>query len=209
MMRDGSRRGRAAAWIGRSPLRIFRPVTAESRHRLRAPAVVRRSTSWWWPVRDGAQVGGSSTLAVAALSLPVLGFWLPFLGILLSCVLALNVVPGAGARLWGASRSRRRGVALLGFAALWLPAVLAFSGLFYAAFGGDGDYLLGSTAWLLLPLCAPEQIVAPTLVATAVYVTGAAISGALRRPWPWLLGGLLSALSYDAVILGFSIGSSC
>lgn len=157
--------------------------------------------------REGS--GRRRAAAVAGLSLPVLGFWLPFLGLVASCVLALTVVPAAGARLWGAGRGSRRGVALLGLIALWLPAVLAFSGVLYPAFGADGDYPLGSTAWLLLPLCAPEQVVLPTLVATAVHVTGAAVSGAVRRPWPWLLGSLLSALSYDLVILVLSIDSVC
>lgn len=207
MKRDGARRRRAAAWIEKSPLRIFRPVTADSPYRLRAPAAVRRSTSRWWPMRDGAKGRGSRTVAVAALCLPVLGFWLPLLGPFVSCALALKVVPEAGARLWGPSRGRRRVVALLGFAAMWLPAVLAFFGPFDAAFGADGEYLLGSTAWLLLPLGAPEQILLPTTVATAVFVLGAALSAVWRAPWPWVLGALLSALSYDLVISVFSIGS--
>ena len=66
---------------------------------------------------------------------------------------------------------------------------------------------VGSTAWLLLPLYAPEQVIAPTLTASAVYVAGAALSGMLRRPWPWLLGALLSALSCDLVIFVLSVDS--
>lgn len=147
--------------------------------------------------------------AAAALSLPVLGFWLPFFGIFTSLVIVLLVVPRAAPRLWGRSRGGRAGVALLGFGAMWLPAVVAFSGVFYSLFGEAGADRVGSTAWLLIPLCAPEQPLMPTVVASAVYVAGAALSGAVHRPWPWVLGALLSALSYDLVMSALSIDVVC
>ena len=153
--------------------------------------------------RNVAVSGRQPLLGVATLSLPVLGFWLPLLGFLVSLALVLRLVPWAGPRLWTPAGGRRRGVALLGFGAMWLPAALAFLGVLYP----NDDF--GSTAWLLLPLCAPEQVIAPTLTASAVYVAGAALSGVLRRPWPWVLGALLSALSYDLVIVVLSIGSVC
>lgn len=153
-------------------------------------------------------------LAVAALCLPVLGFWLPFLGFFASLALALNVVPRAGARLWAPARGRRQRVALLGFGAMWLPAVLALSGVFLrgifsSTLGHEVSAHVGNTAWLLIPLCAPEQIIMPTLAASAVYVAGAGLSGLLHHPWPWVLGALLSALSYDLVLVMFSIVFSC
>ncbi len=49
----------------------------------------------------------------------------------------------------------------------------------------------------------------PTLVASAVYVAGAALSGVVHRPWPWVLGALLSALSYDLVMFLLSVDIIC
>lgn len=146
---------------------------------------------------------------MAALSLPVLGFWLPFLGVFASLVLALSLVPQAGARLWRPARFPRQGVAFLGFTAMWLPALLAFFGVFYALWGEDGADRVGSTVWLSIPLCAPEQPFASTLVASAVYVAGAALSGVVHRPWPWVLGALLAALSYDLVLFVLSVDFIC
>ena len=100
-------------------------------------------------------------------------------------------------------------MALLGFGAMWLPAVLAFFGVFYALLGEDGAARVGSTFWLLIPLCAPEDPFVSTLVASAVYMAGAALSGVVHRPWPWLLGALLSALSYDLVLFVLSVEFLC
>jgi hypothetical protein len=158
---------------------------------------------------DAARLDRSKLLAAGALSLPVLGFWLPFLGLFASLILVLRVVPSAGPRLWGPSRGQRRAVALLGFGAMWLPAALAINGVFYALWGEEGADRVGSTFWLLIPLCAPEQPFVSTLVASAVYMAGAALSGAVHRPWPWLLGALLSALSYDLVLFVLSVDFIC
>lgn len=163
---------------------------------------------------DAVRPYRSDRLAVAALSLPVLGFWLPVLGVFASLALALSVVPRAGAHLWGPARGWRQRVArlvlaFLGFGAMWLPAVLALSGVFSAALGPEASNYVGTTGWLLIPLCAPEQLVVPTLAASAVYVVGAGLSGLMHHPWPWVLGALLSALSYDLVLVVFSIDFFC
>lgn len=147
-------------------------------------------------------------LAAGALSLPVLGFWLPLLGIFASSYLVRRVVPWAGPRLWGPSRGRRA-VTLLGFGAMWLPAVLTVSGVTYALLGEEGAERVGTTWWLLIPLCTPEQPFVPTLVASAVYTAGAALSGLVQRPWPWVLGALLSALSYDLLMDVLSVDLHC
>jgi hypothetical protein len=158
---------------------------------------------------DAVRPDRSKLLAAGALSLPALGFWLLFLGLFASLILVLRLVPWAGPRLWGPSRGQRRGVALLGFGAMWLPAVLAFFGVFYSLLGEEGADRVGSTFWLFIPLCAPEQPLVPTLVASAVYVAGAALSGVVHRPWPWVLGALLSALSYDLVMFLLSVDIIC
>lgn len=159
---------------------------------------------------DAVRPYRSRLLAAAALSLPVLGFWLPLLGVFASLGLVRLVVPQAGPRLWGPSRGPWRGVALLGFGAMWLPAVLAFVGVFYFLWGeGSAADLIGSTSWLFLPLCGPTQPLVPTLVASAVYVAGAGLSGVVHRPWPWVLGALLSALSYDLVMFALSVDLIC
>lgn len=151
----------------------------------------------------------SGLLAVAQLSLPVLGLWLPLVGLVASLGLALRLVPAAGRRLWEPGRSALWGVALLGFAAMWLPAVLALTGLARRLVEEESAFPLGSTAWLLLPLCAPEQQLPPALVATAVFTVGAVVSAVVRRPWPWVLGALLSPLSYDAALSVLATDVSC
>lgn len=163
---------------------------------------------------DAVRPYRSNRRAVAALSLPVLGFWLPVVGIFASLALVLSVVPRGSAHLWAPVRGRRQrvarlGWALLGFGAMWLPAVLALSGVFSAALGPEVSGYVGNTIWLLIPLCAPEQLLIPTVAASAVYVAGAGLSGLLHHPWPWVLGALLSALSYDVVLVMFSIDFSC
>ena len=100
-------------------------------------------------------------------------------------------------------------MALLGLGAMWLPAALAYHGVFYALLGEEGADRVGSTFWLLIPLCAPEQPFVSTLVASAVYMAGAALSGLVHRPWPWVLGALLSALSYDLVLYVLSVDIIC
>ena len=158
---------------------------------------------------DPVRPDRGTLLAAGVLSLPVLGFWLPLLGIFASSFLVRRVVPWAGPRLWGPKRGQRQAVALLGFGAMWLPAVLAVSGGFYALLGEEGAERVGSTWWLLIPLCVPEQPFVSTLVASVVYGAGAVLSGLVRRPWPWVLGALLSALSYDLVLYVLSVDMSC
>lgn len=149
-------------------------------------------------------------LGVVLLSLPVLGLSLPFLGLLLSLVLSLVLVPRAGLLLWEPLPARLRSLALLGWGLLWLPAVLAFSGVSSLLTGPEGaGPLVGSTAWLFVPLCAPAAPLVPTLAASGVFVLGASLSARSARPLPWLLGALLAPLSYDLVMALLSVEFSC
>lgn len=100
-------------------------------------------------------------------------------------------------------------MAILGFTAMWLPAFLAVFGVFYFLLGEPGAVRVGSTAWLLIPLYGPERILPPALVASAVYVVGAVLSGVVNRPWPWVVGALLYAISYDLAMFVLSIDIFC
>ena len=161
---------------------------------------------------DGRSAGSRSSWrrarAAAALTTPGLGFWLPFFGPWLSIAAALIAVQSAGPAVWDSVRRPNR-IAWLGVAALWLPAVLAFTGLFYLLFGAPESNRMGATAWLFLPLCGPENMVVPAAVALAVYVVGTAVSAATRRPWPWLVGGLAAAVAYDLTLHFRSIDLVC
>ena len=70
-------------------------------------------------------------------------------------------------------------------------------GLFFLLLGEDHATSIGTTAWLFIPLCGPEDVWTPAVVATSVYATGAVGSAIARRPWPWLLGGLAANVAYD------------
>ncbi|WP_186816478.1 hypothetical protein [Cellulomonas aerilata] len=85
--------------------------------------------------------------------------------------------------------------------------MLQFSGVLHRLVGPQDSVHVGVTAWLLLPLGAPENPWLPGAVAMTVYAAGAAVSALARRPWPWVVGGLAASLAYDLTIQIASIGS--
>ena len=151
--------------------------------------------------RSGRRMSRPAVVAAAQLATPaLLGFAVPVVGVLLSVLAAFLAVDRAGQVVWGSGRGRRLRIAALGVAALWLPAVLSFSGVLRAVLGEPAGSWAGATAWLLLPLCAPEDRLTPAVVALVVYAAGAAAGVVLRRPWPWVLGGLAASVAYDLTL---------
>ena len=159
-------------------------MTAEPRDRRVAeqpePAVDRR------PLGACALLVGGVALAYGV---PALGFWLS---------LALPVVlHGGRRRLWGAAAPRRPLIAALVWVGLWLPAVsYVLTGWYWALTGRDL-----STAWLLLPLCGPENLVVgtvvPALAATAVFAVGLGASVWRAQPWLAVLGAWLAPWAHE------------
>ncbi len=154
-----------------------------------------------------------TVLAVTGLATPVVGFFLPFLGVWASGLAVLVMVKWAGPQVWTA-RSRRRGrVGWLGLAGLWSPAVLAFFGVEYLLrrwlTGEESAESVGTTAWLFFPLCGPEDHLTPAVVALVVYVLATTASAVVRRPWPWVVGGLGASLGYDLTLYVASIETIC
>lgn len=171
------------------------------------------------PTPSGALRAGSSARAQALLALPALGFLLPFLGPLLSCLALRAAVPQAGAVAWGGGVRRPRLLALLGWLALWWPAVV-----FYVFLSVYGDQLgspetdpglqaasdrvdaVGVTIWLFVPLAAPQDWISPAAAALAVVALGAVVSARVHRPWPWLLALAAAPLAYALVVDVLQIG---
>jgi hypothetical protein len=135
---------------------------------------------------------------VALLTAPVVGFALPFSGLPVT-LLALCLVPRAGAAPWDQRSGRPVRAAVLGAATLWLLPLLSFGGLFLMLLGEDATSI-GTTAWQFIPLCGPVDPWTPAVVATVVYAAGAMCSAVARRPWPWLLGGLAANVAYDLTL---------
>lgn len=138
----------------------------------------------------------ATLLALALLTLPGLAFALPFYGLPASLV-ALKLGVPRGAALWTRRGEPAVSMAVLGAAALWLLPLLSFVGLFYALLGEEASNAIGTTSWLFIPLCGPVDMTTPAVVAFTVYAAGAAASAVVRKPWPWLLGGLAANIAYD------------
>ena len=152
------------------------------------------------------------------LSLPGLGFWLPFLGPWMSMLAVMLAVPWAAPRLWGSGRRQRLPLPVLGIAALWLPGLLAISFLllFGEHLGSPGTsawleavaaplHAVGMTYWLFLPLAGPVDPWTPAAVALAALVAGSVASARLRRPAPWLLGAAAAPLAYALTVVVLDI----
>ncbi len=140
------------------------------------------------PAAPGVRVRSAAALAVPG----VLAFTVPLLGFLASLLL-LPLAARVRSRLWPTTPPLV-GLACgaLAVVGLWLPAALA------VASGGR----LGSesTAWLIIPLCAPSGIalLVPAALAVATYLLGLAASVAVRTPWPWVVGAVAAPLAYWA-----------
>jgi hypothetical protein len=125
-----------------------------------------------------------------------LGYSLPFFGIWLSLAVPFAVHFGRR-QLWGAAALRSPLLAVLVWVGLWLPALsYSLTGWYWALTGRDL-----STAWLLLPLCGPENIVVGTLVpavaAAVVFAVGLALSTLARRPWIVIIGAWLAPWAHE------------
>ena len=138
------------------------------------------------PARIGVPLG-IAVLVFIAYALPLLGFL---------ASLSLPFVTHAARRyLWPEATSAHSMVwSLMGWAGLWLPALLSILTLVFAGSEEDGR-LEVSTIWLVMPLCSPESLNAVMLPALAAAVTClAGLLGAVasRRGWPWVAAAWLA-----------------
>lgn len=136
--------------------------------------------------RTGA-LFGIAMLVFIAYALPLFGFL---------ASLSLPFVTHAARRyLWPEARGAYSIVwSLMGWAGLWLPALLSISTLVLAGSGGDGR-LEVSTMWLVMPLCTPESLNAvllPALAAAVTCLAGLLGAVATRRGWPWVAAAWLA-----------------
>ena len=133
-----------------------------------------------------------TAVSVALLASPTLvAYTIPLLGVIVSLLLTLLITARVRSRLWPrCSAPAARWCSVLAIVGLWLPALSSFT------FAEPNTML-----WLLIPLCAPEQMSAyliPALAATAVSFVGAGASALARHPWPWVLAAWVAPLAYLA-----------
>jgi hypothetical protein len=125
-----------------------------------------------------------------------LAYGVPFFGIWLS--LAVPIAVHLGRReLWNAAVPRTPLLAVLVWVGLSLPAIsYFFTGWYWTLTGRDL-----STAWLLLPLCGPENIVVGTLVpalaAAVMFAVGLKVSVVMDRPWLVTVGAWLAPWAHE------------
>ena len=147
-----------------------------------------REPSWWGQSRALA-ITLLTAFGAAAFTLPILGFQaslaIPFLA------------QWQRGLLWPRASSATSWVyAFLALAGLWWSTVATFVSPLPLPFRGD-------TFWLIIPLCAPENLstwLVPALAATSVYTLGLAVTVFLHRPWPWLVGAWTAPLAYEAAM---------
>ena len=150
------------------------------------------------PSRFGRARSLRLPLSAAIVGSMLLGYGVPFYGILLS--LAVPTVMYIGRReLWNATARRIPLIAVLVWIGLWLPAISYSLTGWYAMLTGRDL----STAWLLIPLCGPTPIVVGTLVpalaAAVVFAVGLAVSGVANRPWLVIVGAWLAPWAHELV----------
>ena len=124
-----------------------------------------------------------------------LGYGVPFFGIVLSVVAAVLVF-SAQRELWDVGEPRAALLAVLVWIGLWLPAMsYLFTG------GWDGYPRDISTAWLLLPIQGPANLVVGTLVpalaAVVVFAVGLKVSVVMHRPWLVIVGAWLAPWAHE------------
>jgi hypothetical protein len=119
---------------------------------------------------------------------------LPFFGFLAS--LALPCITHAARRyLWPEASGTQSIIwSLMAWAGLWLPALLGIFALVTAGSEMVGG-LTVSTMWLVMPLCAPDNLNAlllPALAAAVTCLAGLLGAAATRRGWTWVAAAWLA-----------------
>ena len=147
------------------------------------------------PTPDRAR-GTPIVLYAVILGSVFLGYGVPFLGIVLSLVAPIVVYLGRR-ELWDVGVPRAPLLAVLLWIGLWLPAIsYFFTGWYWTLTGRDL-----STAWLLMPLCGPENIVVgtliPALAAAVVFAVGLKVSAVMDRPWLVIVAAWLAPWAHE------------
>jgi hypothetical protein len=126
----------------------------------------------------------------------LLAYGVPLYGLLLSLavLIALLVVRR---ELWGGAVPRSALLAVLVWVGLWLPAISDFfTGWYWTLAGRDL-----STAWLILPMQGPADIIVGTLVpalaAAVVFAVGLTVSAVMDRPWLVIVGAWLAPWAHE------------
>lgn len=123
-----------------------------------------------------------------------IGYALPFFGFFAS--LSLPFVTHAARRYLWPEAPRAHSViwSLMGWAGLWLPALLSIVALVSAG-SEEVNGLQASTMWLVMPLCVPDTLNAvllPALAAAVTCLVGLEGAAATRRVWPWVAAAWLA-----------------
>ena len=138
-----------------------------------------------------------SGVAFGIAALVLVGYATPLLGPLV-CLGLPFLTHSLRRRLWPeASIGRSIAWSLLAWVGLWLPGLV---GLFTQVFSPAGVEV--STSWLLIPLCAPQNIGAVLLPAMAAALTClAGLMGAVRtrRGWWWVAAAWLAPWVHSLV----------
>lgn len=118
---------------------------------------------------------------------------IPFLGVVLSLA-TFAIGPALAPRVWPQLSPR---------AARWLTALAVAAFLVPIALSLTGIPLLRGSAWLLIPLCGPADVVgwvAPPGIAILVYTVGCVLAISIDRPWIWPVAAFVSVTAYDAAM---------
>lgn len=126
---------------------------------------------------------------------------LPFFGLLASLSLPL-VTHRARRYLWPETPSGYSiAWSVMALVGLWLPGLLTISTPMLAGPEEGGGWEV-STLWLVIPLCAPDNLNAvllPALAATATCLAGLLGAAATRRGWPWVVAAWLAPWAHQVV----------
>ncbi len=130
---------------------------------------------------------GIAVLVFTAYALPLIGFL---------ASLSLPFVTHAARRYLWPETSRAHSIvwSLMAWVGLWLPALLSL----FALVSTGTEVVVGprvSTMWLVMPLCAPDNLNAlmlPALMAAVFCLAGLLCAAATRRAWPWVAAAWLA-----------------
>lgn len=139
-------------------------------------------------------------LGIAVLVL--FAYALPFLGFLAS--LCIPVVTHKARRyLWPATlRNQSIAWSVVAWAGLWLSGLVSIFAPVLS--GSEGGGLEASTLWLVMPLCAPDNLGAvllPALAAAVTCLAGLLGAVATRRAWPWVAAAWLAPWVHQLVFV--------